>query len=139
MAAFSINGQRLPTISPIAYLYAFLADFANFKSILPEDKVEDFSHDQESCSFTIKGITAIRIRLVEKVPNRSLRFESEGLAKFNFVLLVHFEGEADSPGMCSVNMSADMNPFIFKMAEKALSQLVNNMGQKLSVLQPQHT
>lgn len=139
MAAFTIDGEPLASKSPIDELYAFLSDFANFKSILPEDKVEDFSYDKDSCSFTIKGITAIRIRLVEKVPNSSLRFESEGLAKFNFVLLVRFEGEPSSPGICSVSMSGDMNPFIFKMAEKALSQLVNSMGQKLSVLQPHNT
>lgn len=139
MSAFTISGERLLTSSPVEKLYSFLSDFANFKSILPEDKVEDFSFEDDSCSFTIKGITAIRIRLKEKQENQSLLFESEGLAKFNFKLHVKFDGDLKNSGFCQIIMSGSMNPFIFKMAEKPLQQLVNSMGSKLSQLQINNT
>jgi hypothetical protein len=135
VAVFTLSGEHLPTASPIRDLYVFLSDFSNFKSILPEDKVENFSHDQDSCSFNIKGITPMSIRLAEKRPYEMLFFSSEGLSKFNFKLKVSFSGAAEQNGVCAVEMQGDLNPFILKMAEKSLLALVNSMTQKLSQLQ----
>ena len=74
------------------------------------------------------------IKLVEKKPFEFILFSSEGLAKFNFSLKVHFTGEADAPGECKVDLMGDLNPFIKAMAEKPLAGLVNTMSLKLSQL-----
>jgi uncharacterized protein (DUF2141 family) len=63
-----------------------------------------------------------------------LVFNSEGLAKFNFELTVHFDGIPNAQGQCKVDLLADMNPFIKIMAEKPLLQLINTMSSKLSQL-----
>lgn len=137
MASFTLSAESRPTASTLKNLYVFLSDFSNFKSILPEDKVENFTYDQDSCSFNIKGITPMSIRLAEKKPYEMLFFSSEGLSKFNFKLRVHFTGEAEHNGTSAVEMQGDLNPFILKMAEKSLLALVNSMNQKLSQLQIQ--
>lgn len=116
-------------------MYDFLVDFKNFVSILPEDKVENFQYSGDSCSFTIKGITALTIKLTNKTPYTSIKFQSEGLAKFNFILEAKFVGDADKPGQCQIELFADMNPFIKVMAEKPLAGLVNTMAQKLAALE----
>ncbi|HQQ94590.1 MAG TPA: hypothetical protein PLQ93_08560 [Bacteroidia bacterium] len=135
MAAFTLDSDTRSTVSTPADLYAFLSDFRHFNSILPEDKIEDFRAEADSCSFTIKGITPLSIRIVEKETNRFIRFSSEGLSKFNFRLLAQFHGDAHSPGQCSVQMQGELNPFILKMAEKSLRALINSMSLKLSQLQ----
>ncbi|HRD39946.1 MAG TPA: hypothetical protein PLC65_15060, partial [Bacteroidia bacterium] len=61
-------------------------------------------------------------------------FESEGLAKFNFLLEAELNGEADAAGQCTVKLHGDINPFIKMMAEKPLTHLVNTMALKLSQL-----
>lgn len=134
MAAFSIAGQDLSTSSKISALYAFLSDFRNFAEILPEDKVENFVCNEESCSFSIKGITPMTIRLLEKKENQYLVFNSEGLARFNFFLKATFTGLADETGLSRIELSGDLNPFILSMAEKPLKGLVDSMNQKLSQL-----
>lgn len=133
MAAFTIASEPQNTASGVKQLYNYLTDFANFKNILPEDKVENFVPAAETCSFTIKGITAITIRRTSATPFSEIIFESEGLAKFNFRLRVTFT-ESGAQGSCQVEMFADMNPFIKAMAEKPLTQLVNTMAAKLSQL-----
>jgi hypothetical protein len=135
VAAFTLSGEQLTTVSSVKDLYLFLSDFGNFKSILPEDKVENFTHNQDSCSFNIKGITPMSIRLAEKKPYEMLFFSSEGLSKFNFKLKVNFSGAPEQTGLCAVEMQGDLNPFILKMAEKSLQALVNSMTQKLAQLQ----
>lgn len=102
---------------------------------MPEDKVEDFTYTNESCSFTIKGITPMTIKVAEKVPYHMIYFSSEGLSKFNFNLRVNFTGLPHEKGQCQIDLSGDLNPFILKMAEKSLNNLVNTMSLRLSQLQ----
>jgi hypothetical protein len=134
MAHFSIPSSNTKAVSTNKALYEFLGDFANFKSILPEDRTENFSHDEHSCSFNIKGIAPLKIVFAEKIPYTKIKYNSEGLKRFDFFLEVNFTGKEDEVGECSVELSGDMNPFIFKMAESPLKALVNSMSQKLSEL-----
>ena len=134
MAEFSITSTTNKTTSSLKDLYNFLNDFKNFASILPEDKVEDFKYSENECSFSIKGITPMTIKVVERKPFESILFSSEGLAKFNFSLKVQFIGEADTTGECKIDLFGDLNPFIKAMAEKPLGNLVNSMSLKLSQL-----
>lgn len=134
MAAFTIVSESNKTKSSLKNLFEFLSDFKNFASILPEDKVENFQFSGDQCSFNIKGITPMTIKLVEKNPYQFILFSSEGLAKFNFSLKVSFTGNAEQPGECKVDLMGDLNPFIKAMAEKPLGTLVNTMSLKLSQL-----
>ncbi len=135
MAAFTIESETNNTVSHLKTLFEFLEDFKNFNSILPHDKVENFQFSENECSFHIKGITPMTIKLVEKKPYEFILFTSDGLAKFNFKLKVFFIGAPSEKGSCKVELSGDLNPIIKKMAENALTQLVNTMSLKLSQLQ----
>ncbi len=134
MAHFSIASAQQKAKESNTALFNFLTDFSNFKSILPEDKTDGFSYDDTSCSFNIKGITPMKVVLDEKLPFEKIRFNSQGLGKFNFNLEVFFKGAADEVGECKIELSGDMNPFIVSMAEKSLTALVNSMNQKLTDL-----
>lgn len=135
MAEFTIISEAQQTKATLKELYDFLIDFKNFKSILPEDKVENFEYTPDGCSFNIKGITALSIKLISKTPYTSVKFQSEGLAKFNFILEAKFIGDANTAGQCCIELFADMNPFIKVMAEKPLTTLVNTMAVKLAQLE----
>ena len=134
MAHFSISSSQLRTNSSNKALYEYLVNFANFRDILPEDRTENFSFDEQSCSFNIKGIAPLKIVFLEKEPFSRIKYTTEGLKRFDFFLEVTFKGVQDEIGECKVEMTGDMNPFIFKMAEAPLKSLVNTMNQKLSEL-----
>ena len=136
MAEFTIISEVQQTKSTLKELYDFLTDFKNFKSILPEDKVENFEYTADQCSFNIKGITALTIKLISKTPCTSVKFQSEGLAKFNFILEAKFVGSPQNPGQCSIELFGDMNPFIKTMAEKPLTALVNTLVRSFSQQTP---
>jgi len=136
VAKFTIASETHKTVSSLKSLFDFLSDFKNFSAILPEDKVDNFKYSENECSFNIKGITPMTIRISEKVPYEYILFSSDGLAKFNFSLRVEFIGTADKPGECKIDLLGDLNPFIKAMAEKPLGALVNTMSLKLSQLIP---
>lgn len=134
MAAFTIEGEAKTTSSPIKKLYEFFSDFKNFEAILPADKVENFQYSGDQCSFNIRGITPLTIKMIEKKPYEHILFSSEGLSKFNFQLKASFSGDPESAGNCKIDLHGDLNPFIKAMAEKPLKNLVDTMTLKLSEL-----
>ena len=133
MAHFTIQSNTLATASPVDKLYELMGDFNNFRHLLPEDKIENFTCTSDQCSFEIKGIATLTIRIKEKVAPTRITFETSGLAKFVFTLHIHFTPA--NPDTCQVELEGDMNPFIKVMAEKPLTELVTTMATKLAALQ----
>lgn len=134
MAEFTLTSTTNKTQATLKKLFEFLIDFKNFNSILPNDKVENFVYTDTQCSFSIKGITPMTVKLVEKTPCQFIHFSSEGLAKFNFSLKVYFIGDEDRCGECKIDMIGNLNPIIRSMAEKSLQNLINTMSLKLAEL-----
>ncbi len=130
MAHFSILSETHPTQSSTDSLFDFMGDFNNFKHLLPEDKIQDFECTTEQCSFGIKGLMPLTIKIKERLSKSRITFETTGIAKFIFTLHIHLLADQKT----NVELEGDMNPFIKAMAEKPLSDLVNTMATKLAGL-----
>ena len=130
MAHFSLLSETHTTKSSTDSLFDFMGDFNNFKHLLPEDKIDNFECTSEQCSFSIKGLTALTIKIKDKQPKSVITFETSGLAKFVFTLHIHLLQNQTT----NVQLEGDMNPFIKVMAEKPLTELINTMASKLSNL-----
>jgi carbon monoxide dehydrogenase subunit G len=134
VAAINIKSESYPTKSSVKTLFEFLSDFKNFKSLLPEDKVENFQVEGDTCSFNVRGITPLRARILESKPYSNIKYHLEGFSKYTFILEAVFSGTPENPGECRVEMQGDLNPFLKMMAEKPLEQLANTMAKRLSEL-----
>jgi hypothetical protein len=130
LAHFSIVSETHNTQSATDSLFDFMGDFNNFKHLLPEDKIENFECTSEQCSFGIKGLMPLTIKIKERSPKSRLTFETTGVAKFVFTLHIHLLADQKT----NVELEGDMNPFIKAMAEKPLRDLVNTMASKLAAL-----
>ncbi len=131
MAYFSLLSKTHSTKTPTDVLYDFMCDFNNFKDLLPTDRIENFTCTAEQCSFGIKGLVPLTIKIKEYAPKKRITFETLGLAKFVFTLHIHFsENQTEH-----VQLEGDMNPFIKVMAEKPLTELIDTMALKLSLLE----
>lgn len=134
MSHFVIKSDTLNTASTPEKLFDFMGDFNQFKHLLPQDKIEDFACTAEQCSFNIRGISSMTIRIKEKVPVSRITYETSGLAKFVFTLHILLDKD---PNTCRVELEGDMNPFIKAMANKPLTELVDTMASKLSKIELQ--
>ena len=130
MAHFSLLSETHSTKSSTDALFDFMGDFTNFKHLLPDDKIDNFECTTEQCSFGIKGLMPLTIKIKEKHPKSKITFETSGLAKFVFTLHIHLLQNQTT----NVQLEGDMNPFIKVMAEKPLTELINTMATKLSNL-----
>ncbi len=130
MAHFSILSLTHTTQTETDRLFDYMGDFNNFKHLLPEDKINNFECTAEQCSFGIKGLMPLTIKIKERVSKSRITFETTGIAKFVFTLHIHLLNNQKT----NVELEGDMNPFIKTMAEKPLSELVNTMASKLAAL-----
>lgn len=131
MSYFSLFSETHSTKSSTDQLFDFMGDFNNFKHLLPDDKIENFECTNEQCSFGIKGLMPLTIKIKDKNPKSQITFETSGLAKFVFTLHIHLLPNQTT----NVQLEGDMNPFIKTMAEKPLLNLINTMATKLAALQ----
>ena len=131
MSYFSLLSETHSTKSATDVLFDFMGDFNNFKHLLPDDKIENFECTNEQCSFGIKGLMPLTIKIKDKKPKSEITFETSGLAKFVFTLHIHLLPNQTT----NVQLEGDMNPFIKAMAEKPLSNLINTMATKLATLE----
>ena len=130
MAHFSILSEIHSVQSTTDSLFDFMSDFNNFKHLLPEDKITNFECTSEQCSFGIKGLMPLTIKIKERLPKSQITFETTGVAKFVFTLHIHLLENQKT----NIELEGDMNPFIKAMAEKPLRELVNTMATKLAAV-----
>lgn len=131
MAHFSLISETHTTKTSISVLFDFMRDFNNFKHLLPTDKIENFACTANQCSFGIKGMMPLTIKIKEFLAPNKITYETSGLAKFVFTLHIHLLDNQTT----NVQLEGDMNPFIKVMAEKPLKELINTMALKLSELE----
>src|SRR5436190_23441561 len=68
-----------------AEVFAFLSDFNNFQTLMPE-QVVDWQSTPGECSFTIKGMATLGMKMLEKNPYQLVKITSHGKVPFNFFL-----------------------------------------------------
>lgn len=115
---------------PAEPIFEFLTDFRNFEKLMP-DQIENWQADAESCSFEIKGMASIQLRMVEKKAPEFLKIVAEGKTPFPFSLMTHLQKKSDILTESSFEIDADVNPMMSIMVKRPLENLVNIMNDKL--------
>ena len=108
--------------------YNFLSDFTNHQQMMP-DNVSDWKATKDDCSYNIKGLTAITMRILERTPNTGVKIGPGEKAMFQFTLNCSVE-EAGSGSKVQMVFDADVNPMIKMMAEKPLQNFFNAIATK---------
>lgn len=113
-------------------VFDFLSDFNNFEKLMPEQVVGWHSTTDE-CTFTIKGMATLGMKIIEKVPNSLVKVAKNGSAPFEFNLSCMID---DLQQQCAVQLAfdADLNPVMKMMASKPLTNFLNLLVNKLKEL-----
>jgi carbon monoxide dehydrogenase subunit G len=101
-------------------LFEFLSNISNLEKLMPE-QVINWRSDGDLCTFTIKGMADIGLKISERVPNSDVNMQTHGKVPFPFVLNVHLIEIDDKQSEASIFFEGDMNSFLKMMAEKPLT------------------
>lgn len=103
------------------------------KDKLPEDKVKDFTYDEDSCSVNVSPIGNIRFVIVERIPHTAIKFEAEHLP-FQLNLTIELKQNDDQQTDLALVVNANLNAFLKPMVSKPLQEGLNKMADMLSSL-----
>lgn len=112
---------------------AFLRNLNNLEKLMPVDKIENWQSSDENCSFKIKGLATIGMKLKTEESNK-ITLESEGKNPFEFTLDLLFNDTANEETEVQLEFNADMNSFTAMMVKKPLKNffdmLVDNLAEQ---------
>ena len=119
-----------------ADIYRVLSDLRNLEKVkdhIPEDKIRDFTIDEESVSFRVDPIGKVTFVVVEREQNKLVKFKSEKLP-FDVFLWIQLVATADKETKLRMTVRADLNPFMKGLVEKPMKEVVDKIADALAQL-----
>lgn len=103
------------------------------KDKIPEEKLKDFTFDQDSVSFRVDPVGTVSFLVVEREPNKLVKFRSDRLP-FDIFLWIQLVSKAEKDTRLRMTVKADLNPFIRGMVEKPMKEAVEKISEVLAQL-----
>ena len=126
-----IESKKVEINRNVEFVYEYLADFTHF-SMVANDKIENFKATQDRCSFTIKGMTDMGLKIISRLPNESITISNDtdvpSSMPLNFLIIFEFERVEPYVTKVIVKMELDANPMIAMMVKKPLEKFVNSLA-----------
>ena len=119
-----------------ADVFRVLSDFrklALVKDQIPEDKLKESSFDRDSVSFRVDPVGAVTFLVVEREPNKMVKFKSEKMP-FDIFLWIQLVSKAEKDTRLRMTVKADLNSFIKNMVEKPMKEAVDKISDILAQL-----
>jgi carbon monoxide dehydrogenase subunit G len=103
------------------------------KDKIPSDKLKDFSYDSDSCSFAVDPIGKITFQIVEREPNKTIKFQTTN-SPIPLTLWVQLKQVVENDTRLKLTARADLNPFIKPMVSKPMQEAVDKISTLLASL-----
>ena len=115
-------------------VYRNISDLSNLERVrdrIPEDKLKDFSFDQDSVSINVPPVGQITLKVVEREEPKCVKFETvQSPMPFNLWIQVLPVDEQNSK--MKLTLKAELNPFIKAMVEKPLQDGIEKIADALA-------
>jgi carbon monoxide dehydrogenase subunit G len=121
---------------PQQAVYNNISDLRNLEKVrdrVPEDKVQDFSFDQDTVSLNVAPVGELKLRICDREEPKCIKFETvQSPVPFNVWVQVLPVDENSSK--MKVTVKAELNPFIKSMVEKPLQEGVEKIADALAMV-----
>ncbi len=124
-----LESEKVTVNKTAKEVFDFLSDFNNYQRLMPE-QVTDWESTADECTFTIKGMATLGMKMKQKIPDSSIVIERNGKAPFDFLLSCSI-ADKQSQSEAQLFFDADLNPMFKMMASKPLTNFLNLIASKL--------
>ena len=138
MGLFGGESKFESSIKQIPYpqeaVYRNISDLRNLEKVkdrVPEDKVNDFTFDEDTVGINVAPVGELKLRVCEREEPKYVKFETvQSPVPFNVWIQVLPVDEQNSK--MKVTVKAELNPFIKSMVEKPLQEAVEKIADALA-------
>jgi carbon monoxide dehydrogenase subunit G len=127
-----IESDKVSIRKPSSDVFSYLQKMENIGNILPE-QVENFTSDNDTCRFEIKGMGPMGLKLGAVNPD-SITYLKNEKAPFDFSLIASIKETGSDSTDVQLVFEADLNPIFKMMAEKPLQNFVNHLVKKFETI-----
>lgn len=131
---FESSVKQIPYSQQV--VYNNISDLRNLEKVrdrVPEDKVKDFSFDQDTVSINVAPVGELKLRICDREEPKCIKFETvQSPVPFNVWVQVLPVDENSSK--MKVTVKAELNPFIKSMVEKPLQEGVEKIADALAMV-----
>ncbi|MDR1356947.1 MAG: SRPBCC family protein [Tannerellaceae bacterium] len=115
-------------------IFKVLSDLSNLEKVkgsIPEDKIKSFSFDSDSCSFSIDPVGTIRFQIVEREPNKTVKFASTD-SPVPLSIWIQLKQVAEDDTRMKLTLRAELNPFLKPVVSKPLQEALDRVSALLA-------
>ncbi len=117
---------------PAERVYGFISDFDHMEDVLPSDKIKNWQSSKDSCRFEVDKIGQIGLKIIEKIPDDTVKYAADGKVPFNFFLWVQLKNVDENHSKVKVTLDAELNPMIKMVAKKPLKKFVERLAEGIA-------
>jgi carbon monoxide dehydrogenase subunit G len=114
-------------------VFNFLSNLNNFEKLMPE-QVINWKSTEDSCSFTIKGMTDLSLRISEKFPFTKIIIIPGDNPPFGFSLVCQLEEKKPGQTFAQIVFNAELSMMLEMIAKSPLQNFINMLVAKLKEL-----
>ena len=138
MGLFDTATKFESSIKQIPYpqeaVYRNLSDLRNLEKVrdrVPEDKVKDFTFDEDTVSLNVAPVGELKLRICEREEPKCVKFETvQSPVPFN--VWIQVLPVTDGTSKMKVTVKAELNPFIKGMVSGPLQDGVEKIADALA-------
>jgi carbon monoxide dehydrogenase subunit G len=112
-------------------IFQFLSSFKNFEDLIPQNRVNNWEATEDSCRFSIDGIGEVGLKIVDKEPNKVIKYSGDNLAKVGFNFWIQLKQVSNLDTRVKITFKADLNPMLNMVAKKPLQEFVEILVERL--------
>ena len=140
MGIFGSESKFESSVKQIPYpqqaVYDNISDLRNLEKVkdrIPEDKVSDFTFDEDTVGLNVQPVGELKLRICEREEPKCVKFETvQSPVPFNVWIQILPVDEQNSK--MKVTVKAELNPFIKNMVEKPLQEAVEKIADALALV-----
>ncbi len=117
-------------------IFRVLSDLSKLELVkdkVPQDKIKDFRFDTDSCTFSISPVGEVTFRIVEREPNKTVKFQSENLP-FDTFLWIQLVQKAEKDTKMKITIRSKINALMKGMVSKPLQEGIDKISDMIASL-----
>lgn len=117
-------------------IFNMLSDLSNLekaKDRIPQDKIQEFEFDKDSCSFSVTPVGKITFQIVEREPYKTVKFTTAN-SPIPLYLWIQLKQVQENDTRIKLTVRAELNPFLKQMVSKPLQDALDKISTVLAAL-----
>ena len=117
-------------------IFNLLSDLSNLEKVrdrIPQDKIQEFEFDKDSCSIAVAPVGKITFQIVEREPNKMIKFATTN-SPVPLFLWIQLKQVEENDTRMKLTVRAELNPLIKPMVSKPLQEAIDKISTVLASL-----